>query len=342
MLRVGSRAQVMHGNAKMTGGGLKKKDLKYNKQGKIVSKKMSAMAKKEKRLQKAGYTTRKGEFGAIRIMRGGVSLSDLDRTHIKEQLKSTIEKYSKTELVISYLSDDELLNLCVAIGNELKVDFLKSEIREKYFDGHPRNKDLMIKNELPAPVPGVPSRVPAPALGAPGEPHRVRVTAEQGERQSRTQAPAPAPEAQRRTRGQVPVLRPGQQYGRRQVPPPPQPREQFKDLWESAFTYIQQNSLRTNRDLNNWIELMKTYPSNYTVDFEAIWLDAIKKDKIDFKSTFYKLANDKFKKEKISKVVDLWFMNNTTEVDLVDGPKSLSVWREIPGFRYAGWGVSIL
>ena len=63
MQRIGSRAQVMHGNAKMTGGGLKKKDLKYNKQGKIVSKKMSAMAKKEKRLQKAGYTTKKGQFG---------------------------------------------------------------------------------------------------------------------------------------------------------------------------------------------------------------------------------------------------------------------------------------
>ena len=71
MQRVGSRAQVMHGNAKMTGGGLRKKDLKYNKQGKIVSKKMSQRAKKEKRLQKAGYTTRKGQFGAVRIMRGG-------------------------------------------------------------------------------------------------------------------------------------------------------------------------------------------------------------------------------------------------------------------------------
>jgi hypothetical protein len=56
---------------KMTGGGLKKKDLKYNKQGKIVSKKMSAIAKKEKRLQKAGYTTVKGQFGAVRIMKGG-------------------------------------------------------------------------------------------------------------------------------------------------------------------------------------------------------------------------------------------------------------------------------
>jgi hypothetical protein len=71
MQRIGSRAQVMHGNAKMTGGGLKKKDLKYNKQGKIVSKKMSAMAKKEKRLQKAGYTTKKGQFGAVKIMKGG-------------------------------------------------------------------------------------------------------------------------------------------------------------------------------------------------------------------------------------------------------------------------------
>ena len=71
MQRVGSRAQVMHGNAKMTGEGLRKKDLKYNKQGKIVSKKMSKLAKKEKRLQKAGYTTKKGQFGAVRIMKGG-------------------------------------------------------------------------------------------------------------------------------------------------------------------------------------------------------------------------------------------------------------------------------
>ena len=70
MLRIGTRAQVMHGNAKMTGGGLRKKDLKYNKQGKIVSKKMSSIAKKEKRLQKAGWTTKKGQFGAINIKGG--------------------------------------------------------------------------------------------------------------------------------------------------------------------------------------------------------------------------------------------------------------------------------
>jgi len=65
----GSRAQVMHGTAKKTSGGLTKSQLKYNKQGKIVSKKASALAKKNNRLVKAGYITRKGKFGVI--MKGG-------------------------------------------------------------------------------------------------------------------------------------------------------------------------------------------------------------------------------------------------------------------------------
>mgnify|MGYP003682461437 FL=1 len=66
---VGSRAEVMHGTAEKTSygkSGLRKKDLKYNKQGKIVSVKMSARAKKEKRLVKAGYETKKGVFGAFK------------------------------------------------------------------------------------------------------------------------------------------------------------------------------------------------------------------------------------------------------------------------------------
>ena len=50
---VGSRAKVMHGNAKHTSGGLRKKHLKYNKRGRIVSRKASKRAKKEKRL--TGY-----------------------------------------------------------------------------------------------------------------------------------------------------------------------------------------------------------------------------------------------------------------------------------------------
>ena len=74
--RVGTRAQVMHGNAKMTGGGLMKKDLKYNKSGKIVSKKLSRIATKEQRLQKAGYKTQKGVFELFQKQRGGDSDSE--------------------------------------------------------------------------------------------------------------------------------------------------------------------------------------------------------------------------------------------------------------------------
>ena len=58
----GSRAEVMHGKAKRTSGGLMKKDLKYNKRRKIVSKRASARAKKDNRLVKAGYKTKKGVF----------------------------------------------------------------------------------------------------------------------------------------------------------------------------------------------------------------------------------------------------------------------------------------
>ena len=60
----GSRAQVMNGTARQTSGGLTKKDLKYNKNGRIVSRKQSARAKRENRLVKSGYVTKKGEFGS--------------------------------------------------------------------------------------------------------------------------------------------------------------------------------------------------------------------------------------------------------------------------------------
>jgi len=57
---------VMHGTAKKTSGGLEKKDLAYNKQGRIVSRKKQRTAKKDKRLEKAGYFTQKGKFGCVR------------------------------------------------------------------------------------------------------------------------------------------------------------------------------------------------------------------------------------------------------------------------------------
>jgi hypothetical protein len=69
--RIGSRAQVIHGTAHHTTGGLTKRDLKYNKWGRIVSKKRSALAKKTRRLEKAGYKATKGKFGVKKIKKGG-------------------------------------------------------------------------------------------------------------------------------------------------------------------------------------------------------------------------------------------------------------------------------
>jgi len=65
-MTVGSRAQVFHGNADKTTGGLEKKDLMKNKHGRIVSVRKHKTAKKENRLKKAGYHTKKGEFGSFK------------------------------------------------------------------------------------------------------------------------------------------------------------------------------------------------------------------------------------------------------------------------------------
>ena len=62
----GSRAEVFHGNAKKTTGGLTKKDLIKNKHGEIVSRKKHVTAKREKRLEKYGYFAKKGKFGLVK------------------------------------------------------------------------------------------------------------------------------------------------------------------------------------------------------------------------------------------------------------------------------------
>jgi len=64
--RLGSRAEVFHGKARQTTGGLRKKDLMKNKHGEIVSKKKHRTAKKEQRLKKHGYFTEKGKFGFVK------------------------------------------------------------------------------------------------------------------------------------------------------------------------------------------------------------------------------------------------------------------------------------
>lgn len=63
MMTVGSAAQVFHGTAKHTSGGLKKTDLMKTKAGRIVSKKKHAAGKKAiQRLRKLGYVAKKGTF----------------------------------------------------------------------------------------------------------------------------------------------------------------------------------------------------------------------------------------------------------------------------------------
>lgn len=64
---IGTRAQVWHGTAYKTAGGLTKGHLMQNKAGRIVSRAKHSSAKKEMRLLKHGYGTKKGKFGYVKV-----------------------------------------------------------------------------------------------------------------------------------------------------------------------------------------------------------------------------------------------------------------------------------
>ena len=102
---VGSRAQVWHGTAFKTSGELKKSDLIKNKNDRIVSKAKHTTAKKEKRLLKHGYGTKKGKFGFVKLgksrkMRGGsVYGSSLSPTVFKSDGKEML--HSSTDVQFS-------------------------------------------------------------------------------------------------------------------------------------------------------------------------------------------------------------------------------------------------
>ena len=67
MMATGTKAQVWHGTAKHTSGGLTKKDLMKTRKGRIVSKKKHAAGKKAlSQLKKAGYVAKKGTFKLFR------------------------------------------------------------------------------------------------------------------------------------------------------------------------------------------------------------------------------------------------------------------------------------
>ena len=66
---VGSKAEVFHGTAKHTSGGLKKVDLMKTKSGRIVSRRKHMAGKKAiKRLFKLGFKPKKGTF---KLFHGG-------------------------------------------------------------------------------------------------------------------------------------------------------------------------------------------------------------------------------------------------------------------------------
>lgn len=66
-MTTGTKAQVYHGTAKHTAGGLTKKDLMKTKRGRIVSKKQHASGLKAiKKLRKMGFIAKKGKFTLFR------------------------------------------------------------------------------------------------------------------------------------------------------------------------------------------------------------------------------------------------------------------------------------
>ena len=67
---IGTRAQVWHGTAFKTSGGLTKSHIMQNKNGRIVSRSKHSQAKKDNRLVRAGYGTKKGTFGFVKLSKG--------------------------------------------------------------------------------------------------------------------------------------------------------------------------------------------------------------------------------------------------------------------------------
>ena len=67
MQTVGTKAQVYHGTAKHTSGGLIKKDLMKTRRGRIISRKKHAAGLKAiKKLRSLGYIAKKGKFTLFR------------------------------------------------------------------------------------------------------------------------------------------------------------------------------------------------------------------------------------------------------------------------------------
>lgn len=82
---IGSRAQVWHGTAYKTSGGLTKSNLLMNKLGRVVSRRKYETAKREKRLEKAGYKPKKGVFKLFRKLSSTARRSSMSRSRSRRR-----------------------------------------------------------------------------------------------------------------------------------------------------------------------------------------------------------------------------------------------------------------
>lgn len=137
-LRVGSRKQVMNNTAKMTAGGLIKSKLKYNKRGRIVSKKASKLAKKNNRLVNAGYITKKGIFGVVK--KGGSAVFEPPETSVNAGfVKFTQDILSQLDTIRNKKNKIKLLDFLIKkiIERNDIIPILINNTRKDhtYFDG---------------------------------------------------------------------------------------------------------------------------------------------------------------------------------------------------------------
>ena len=100
-MRVGSKRQVWNGTAEKTSGGIKKSGLIQNDRGEIKYKAMSKAAKKNKNLEKAGWTYQKGKFGAVRDEDVRRSKKSLVASKAKKQYKKKSKTRSKSKTFLS-------------------------------------------------------------------------------------------------------------------------------------------------------------------------------------------------------------------------------------------------
>jgi hypothetical protein len=102
---IGSRAQVWHGTAYKTSGGLTKTKLFKNKNGRIVSKNKHIQSTKEKRLLKYGYGYKKKSFTLskkkTRKLKGGSSKELITESHQPSNLTESSGFFSSLNNIMA-------------------------------------------------------------------------------------------------------------------------------------------------------------------------------------------------------------------------------------------------